>query len=74
MKISVDDEPIGEVKRMTLAPGDSILVEVDRRLSDWEADRISTGVQRIFPGHQVLVVPPSITVSVVGDESNAAPA
>lgn len=67
MKISVDDKPIGEVKRMNLDPGDAILVELNFTPTMLQAERVRDQVRRVFPDHDVLVVPASAKVSIVAN-------
>lgn len=61
------DEPqdIPEVKRITVHPGDVLLVESDRHLAVEETDAIVERLQRVLPGNKVMVLGPGLTVSVV---------
>ena len=67
MKISFDDEVIGDVKKLNLAPGDTVLVEVAGRVSAQDAANIRAHVRRVFPDHEVLVVPADLTVSIISE-------
>ena len=69
--ISLDGEPIGEVKRLNLGPNDAIVIECSQRLTMADADRIRNHVRAVFPGTRVLVVPEGCTVGVAGPDDQA---
>lgn len=54
--IYLDDEPLGEVKRMTIQPDDVIVVECAPRISADMAARIREIVEHVFAGHDILIL------------------
>jgi hypothetical protein len=56
---------ITEAKRLTLRPGDSLVVRLSRRPSDHEADEISERVHEIT-GFPALVLGPDMDIEIVG--------
>lgn len=64
--IYIDDEPIGEVLRLSLKPDDIVLVKVNSRLTDERAAMLHDRLAAIFDGHKVGVVDESLDISVIG--------
>lgn len=69
-----DQEPIrylGDVRRMSLKPGDIVVISIDRPLMLDNAQRIRQMVEEIVPGHRCLVLGDSVRVDVVGEGAAA---
>jgi hypothetical protein len=66
----MDLPEITEAKRLTLRPGDSLAVRLDREPDEYEAHKIATRVQAIT-GVPVVVLGPSMDVEAIGPEAPA---
>ena len=69
----VDDDPqTAEVKRLSIRPGDRLVVKLDHEASDDEADRIKASVKQAFASTgyvpPVLLLGPGAEIGVIGPE------
>jgi hypothetical protein len=64
----VDLPEITEAKRLTLSPGDSLAVRLDREPDQYEAHEIAERV-RAITGVPVLVLGPGADIEVIGTEA-----
>lgn len=60
--------PITDIQRMSVRPGDVIVVRYDRPLRDDETDRASAWLKRQFPDNKIVVTGPSPEISVLGPD------
>lgn len=63
----MDLPEITEVKRLTLRPGDSLAIRLDREPTDCEAHEIATQVRELT-GVPVIVLPPGMDVEVISPD------
>lgn len=64
-RIYLDDEPLGEVKRMSVQPDDVIVVECNRRVTAEEAARVKELIGSCLKGNAVLVVGDDARIVIV---------
>ena len=65
---------ITEVKRLTIRPGDRLVVRVDRELTDAEVDEVKANVSAAFKGTNyrppILLVEGDVDIEVIGPEAD----
>ena len=61
-RLYLDNEPLGEVKRLNLAPGDALVIECAQHLNLQQVDRIKSCVESGLPGVRVLVLDGGLTL------------
>lgn len=69
----MDLPEITEVKRLTIRPGDRLVVRLDRQPDMAEADEITGRVRALLGGVPVLVLGPDADLEVIG-QADPAPA
>lgn len=62
---------LGDVQRLTLAPGDIIVLNLDMPISADTAARLKAHAEQQLPGHQVLVLSEGIKLGVLAPETAA---
>ncbi|SRR5260370_5715370 len=65
-----------QVRRLALQPGDVLVLRVTmdwitREQFDLYAERMHAVVEKLFPGHEVLVLGPHVALEVVGSSEEA---
>ena len=69
-----DDPQSVEVKRLSIRPGDRLVVKLDHEPSDYEADWIKTSVGEAFASSgyipPVLLLGPDTEIGVIGTEAD----
>ena len=73
MKVYVDDEPIAEVTRVHLNPGDVVVLNSSQWLSMAQAHELAQRVGALFDGHKVLVLHDGMTLSVAEPDPEPQP-
>lgn len=67
MKLQLPDEDLEfQIARLELSPGDALVAQVDRPITDEAASRIRAAIERVIPKTKVLVIPPGMVLTVVG--------
>ena len=54
--VTVDGETIGEIRKVSLEPGDILVLTVDHKIGNQEAAYIRDQVKHHLPGHDVIIV------------------
>jgi hypothetical protein len=62
---------LGDVQRLTLAPGDIVVLNVDMVISAETADRLKARAEKQLPGHQVLILSGGVKLGVLAPERAA---
>jgi len=60
-------EKLSDVRRIVLAPGDTIVLFIPERLSSTAYKWLSESMEGIFPGHRVIVLESGMDMCVVSD-------
>ena len=56
---------LGDVQRLALKPGDTIVLQSDQEISDETAVRLRNYVEQFLPGHKVLVLGDGLKIGVL---------
>lgn len=70
MSNDVEFRYLGEVQRLTLNPGDVVVISTDERITQELAEAIRKKASLKFPGHEVLVLSAGLRIGVVGAASD----
>lgn len=62
------DELLGQVQALHLAPGDTLVLTVDRRLSHEEAERLRASLEARFPGNKALVLEGGMALATISEQ------
>lgn len=68
-----DAEPeiryLGDLQRLSLKPGDRLVLTVKGQLSRAATERLSACLKERIPGHEVIVLEEGMTLGAVGAEA-----
>lgn len=71
-----DDPQSVEIKRLSIRPGDRLVVKLDHEASEDEAEQIKVSVVRAFASSgcipPVLILGPGTEIGVIGPEADGA--